>query len=67
MQAVAAAVNARRRSEAIDKRRLAELHAAIVAALRTGGRGRQAELVELTGYTRERIRQLAKAAREVTD
>lgn len=43
----------------------AELHAAIVAALGAGIR--QAELVRMTGYTRERIRQIARDARQAED
>jgi hypothetical protein len=65
--AVAAALRAHRRAEAREERTLAELHAAIVAALKSGSRGRQAELVKLTGYTRERLRQLANAAAERRD
>lgn len=44
---------------ALERARL-ELHQAIVADLDAGVR--QADLVRLTGYTRERIRQLARAA-----
>jgi hypothetical protein len=37
-----------------------ELHAAIVDSVTTGGRGAQAELARLTGYSRERIRQITR-------
>ena len=40
----------------------AQLHAAIVKALRAGVR--QVDVARATGYTRERLRQLAEAARQ---
>lgn len=59
---VITALRNRKRAEKRHEDALAELHAAIVAALDAGMK--QAELVRLTGYHRERIRQLARAARE---
>ena len=56
------ALRARKRAEKRHDDALAELHAAIIAGLDAGMK--QAEIVRLTGYHRERIRQLAKAARE---
>jgi hypothetical protein len=50
----------RREQAKVDATR-AELHAAIVKALQDGVR--QVDVVRATGYTRERLRQLAEAAR----
>ncbi|HEX3812392.1 MAG TPA: hypothetical protein VHX59_06075 [Mycobacteriales bacterium] len=59
LERVSRAVHAFRTAErrAEDTRRL--LHAAIVEALHAGVR--QVDLVRVTGYTRERIRQLARS------
>lgn len=62
MERVGRAVAAHKRAERRVNATRDELHAAIAAALAAGDRGRQKRLVEMTGYTRERIRQLAKDA-----
>lgn len=55
-----------RRDQARAEASRAELHAAIVAALEGGAR--QVDVARVTGYTRERLRQLAEAARgEIAD
>jgi hypothetical protein len=54
----------RREQAKVDATR-AELHAAIVKALHDGVR--QVEVVRATGYTRERLRQLAEAARHADE
>lgn len=51
----------RREQARVDATR-AELHAAIVKALGDGMR--QVDVARATGYTRERLRQLAEAARQ---
>ena len=59
---VTAALAAHRRAERQLERTRAELHAAILAELTAGDRGTQADLARETGYSRERIRQLAREA-----
>jgi hypothetical protein len=54
----------RREQAKVDATR-AELHAAIVKALQDGVR--QVDVVRATGYTRERLRQLAEAARHADE
>ena len=54
----------RREQAKVDATR-AELHAAIVQALHAGVR--QVDVVRATGYTRERLRQLAEAARQAEE
>ncbi len=54
----------RREQAKVDATR-AELHTAIVKALRDGVR--QVDVVRATGYTRERLRQLAEAARQADE
>lgn len=56
------ALAARKLTQKRDKAALAALHAAIVADLESGA-ATQAELVRLTGYTREHIRKIVIAAR----
>jgi hypothetical protein len=54
-----------RREQAKADATRAELHAAIVKALQDGVR--QVDVVRATGYTRERLRQLAEAARHADE
>ena len=54
----------RREQAKVDATR-AELHAAIVKALQDGVR--QVDVARATGYTRERLRQLAEAARQADE
>ena len=58
----ARAVAALRRAEARTEQARAEAHAALRDALRGAPRGRQAELMRATGYSRERLRQIAREA-----
>lgn len=59
-----AAQRYREAHEALDAAR-ADLQAEVVAALSSAGeRGAQAQVARLTGWTREQIRLLMKAARE---
>lgn len=62
MEQVTRAQAAYKRADQARELALTQLHAAIVTALRSGGRGTQAEIARRTGYTRERIRQIARAA-----
>jgi hypothetical protein len=57
---VTEALNEYREAEQVAADKLAALHDAIIGALRSGVR--QADLVRLTGYSRERIRQIERAA-----
>ncbi|TKG67039.1 hypothetical protein [Prauserella endophytica] len=52
----------RQKTKARDEEAIAALHQAIVDDLDDGIP--QVELVRITGYTRERIRQIAKAVRQ---
>jgi hypothetical protein len=54
----------RREQAKVDATRV-ELHAAIVKALQDGVR--QVDVARATGYTRERLRQLAEAARQANE
>lgn len=56
------AARAYRRAEKTYTERRADLAAAIVEAARAGRK--QAEIVQITGYTRERIRQIVADAKE---
>ena len=60
-QRTATAAKARDKAEGQRDAAITELHAAIVADLGAGVR--QADLARLTGYSRERIRQIEHAAR----
>ncbi len=55
---VSKAMHAYRRAERRTEDTRTLLHAAIIDALRAGAR--QVDIVRLTGYTRERIRQISK-------
>jgi uncharacterized protein with gpF-like domain len=55
-----AAAERYRAAEAAADQARAELHDAILGAVREGVA--QREIVDITGYTRERIRQIARAA-----
>jgi len=57
---VRTALNAHRLASKREKETLTALHAAIAQAAAQGVR--QNELVEITGYTRERIRQICRGA-----
>jgi hypothetical protein len=60
------ALAARKNTQKRDKAALEALHAAIVDDLNSEAAS-QAELVRITGYTREHIRLIAKAAREAAE
>jgi hypothetical protein len=55
-----AAARAYRRADKALEQRRSDLAAAIVAAYRAGER--QVDIVNITGYTRERIRQILRAS-----
>jgi hypothetical protein len=59
VEPIKAAVSAHRRAARRAEQTLAALHAAIAEAASQGVR--QTDLVKITGYTRERIRQICRA------